>query len=211
MVGRDLMQRHGQKPQIVMTTPILEGIDARIEDGKVVGKKMSKSADNYIGLTEPPLEMYRKCMQIDDGVIWRYFELLSDRSTEEIRSLRERGHPLDAKASFAHEIVARFHGAEAADRAQTTFRQSYLSSAVPSDTPEVAVSAEGASLLLAKALSTANLVTSTGEGRRLISQGGVEVDGQRVTDQLHRLERGRRYLVRVGSKRRRFCYLKVAP
>jgi tyrosyl-tRNA synthetase len=211
LVGRDLMQRYGQKPQIVLTTPILEGIDARLQDGQVVGKKMSKSADNYIGLTDPPLDMYRKCMQIDDGVIFRFFELLSSRSSEEIRTLREREQPLEAKALFASEMVARFHGAAAAAQAQENFRLSYLSTGVPDDTPEIALTTEGSSLLLAKALSAASLVASTSEGRRLISQGGVEVDGQRVSDQHQQLERGHRYLVRVGSKKRRFCYIRVTP
>src|SRR5262245_23823999 len=110
MVGRDLMQRYGRKPQIVMTTPIHEGIDARIENGHVVGKKMSKSAYNYIGLTEPPVDMYRKAMQIDDQVIWRFFELLSARSSSDIAALRSGNDPLAAKASFASEIVERFHG-----------------------------------------------------------------------------------------------------
>jgi tyrosyl-tRNA synthetase len=211
LVARDLMQRYGMTPQIVMTTPILEGLDARMEDGRVVGKKMSKSADNYVGLTDVPLEMYRKCMQIDDTVVWRFYELLSARSTEEIAEIRVRDDPLTAKALFASEIVSRFHGPREAQLAAETFRGSYLSSAVPEDTPEVELATEGEALLLAKALSSASLVGSTNEGKRLISQGGVELDGVRVSDAQQKLERGRRYLVRVGSKKRRFCYIRVAP
>jgi tyrosyl-tRNA synthetase len=209
MVGRDLMQRYGQKPQIVMTTPILEGIDARIEDGRIVGKKMSKSADNYIGLTEAPLEMYRKCMQIGDDVIWRFYELLSAKNAQEIAGLRQAGDPLSAKRAFAAEVVTRFHGQEATQDAARTFAGTYLSHGVPDDTPEVEVAAAGDTLWLAKALSAAKLVASTSEGKRLIVQGGVEVDGQRVQDGQHQLDRGGRYLVRVGSKKRRFCYVKV--
>ena len=209
MVGRDLMQRYGLKPQIVMTTPILEGIDARYEDGQVVGKKMSKSADNYVGLTEEPVQMFRKCMQIDDHVIWRFYELLSSRTTSEIAELTAKGDPLAAKAAFSHEIVARFHGAGAAQSAERTFRSTYLGDGVPAEVPEVDVAAEGGKLLLAKALASARLVSSNGEGRRLIQQGGVEVDGESVRDGFFELEAGRDYLVRVGSKNRRFCRIRV--
>ena len=210
MVGRDLMPRYDKPSQIVMTTPILEGIDARIEDGRVVGKKMSKSADNYVGLTDPPDEMFRKCMQIHDDVIWRFFELLSSSSNERIAELKGAGDPLRAKSEFAMEVVERFHDRDAARAAAGTFRATYLGHGVPDDTPELTLSTEGDALLLAKALSSAKLVKSTSEGRRLIEQGGVEVDGERVRDGQHRLARGGRYLIRVGSKKRRFCYVSVA-
>ena len=209
LVGRDLMQRYGMAPQIVMTTPILEGIDARIENGQVVGKKMSKSADNYVGLTEPPLEMYRKCMQVDDQVIWRFYELVSALSQEAIAELRSQGDALSAKSRFSFEIVERYHGREAAEQAQQTFRATYLGDGTPADVPEIEVETSGTGLLLAKALSVAELVPSTSEGRRMIVQGGVEVDGVRVTDGQHQLSRGSSYLVRVGSKRRRFCRIRV--
>ncbi|HLV20280.1 MAG TPA: tyrosine--tRNA ligase [Polyangiaceae bacterium] len=210
MVGRDLMQRYGKRPQVVMTTPILEGIDARIEDGKIVGKKMSKSAENYIGLTEPPLEIFRKCMQIDDSVIWRFFELLSSRTRSDIEALRRAGDPLAAKKSFAAEIVDRFHGAEAAARAAEGFDAAYFSDRPPDDTPELRLTTEGESLWLPKALSMAKLVASTSEGRRMIEQGGVEVDGKRVSDVQLKLALEQRYLVRVGSKKRRYCYINVS-
>jgi len=211
MVGRDLMQRHGQKPQVVMTTPILEGIDARIEDGKVVGKKMSKSADNYVGLTEPPVEMFRKCMQIDDQVIWRFYELLSSLTGAEIEEKKKRSDPIAAKADFAREVVTRFHDAAAADAADQTFRATYLGDGVPADVPELTLPGEAGKLLLSKALASAQLVKSNGEGRRLITQGGVEVDGQSVRDAFFELHPGKQYLVRVGSKNRRFCRIQVAP
>jgi tyrosyl-tRNA synthetase len=209
MVGRDLMQRFGQKPQIVITTPILEGLDARVVDGQIVGKKMSKSADNYIGVTDAPLEMFRKSMQIDDSVIWRFYELLSSRSSSEISELKSVGNPLEAKRHFAAELVERFHGADAATTARADFERAYLADGIPEDTPEVEVKTEGPQLWLAKAMSAAGLVPSTSEGRRLISQGGVELDGRRISDVQHQLEAGQRYLVRVGSKRRRFCYIRV--
>lgn len=209
MVGRDLMARYELKPQLVLTVPLLEGTDARIDaDGKIVGKKMSKSANNYIGLTEAPLEMYRKCMQIDDQVIWRYFELLSGRSNDELSGLMQ-GDPRAAKGAFAEEMIARFHDAAAAVAAQKEFRAIYSKSGVPDDVPEVEVATDGESLALSKALSSAKLVKSTSEGRRMIVQGGVEVDGERVVDGQHQLGRGGRYLIRVGSKKRRFAYVKV--
>ncbi len=210
MVGRDLMSRYDLRPQIVMTTPILEGTDARIEDGAIVGKKMSKSADNYIGLTDPPLEMFRKCMQVGDDVIWRFFELLSSRSNEEIQTLRRAGDALASKSAFAFEMVERYHSTDHAKSAQSTFRATYMNDGAPDDTPEVELEASGDALLLSKALSGAKLVSSTSEGRRMIEQGGVEVDGERVRDGKFVLDRGGRYLVRVGSKRRRFCYVRVA-
>ncbi len=209
MVGRDLQQRYGQSPQVVMTLPILEGLDARIVDGQVVGKKMSKSADNYIGLREPPIVQYRKCMQIDDSVIWRFFELLSSQSQQAISSLRQTAQPLEAKAAFAFEMVERFHGKEAAVAAQASFQEAYLSRGLPDHVPEHSLTVEGDGLWLPKALSLAGMVKSTSEGRRLVQQGGVEVDGCRVTDERFSLARGQRVLLRVGSKDRRFCYVTV--
>ena len=213
LVGRDIMPKYGMRGQIVMTTPLLEGIDARMEGGKVVGKKMSKSADNYIGMTEDPLTMYRKVMQIDDDVIFRYFDLLSSRTNEEIAALRaERAagkNPMEIKALFARELVHRFHGEGADERAAAEFARVYSADALPDDIPQVSVATDGPALWIAKALSSAGLVKSTGEGKRLVEQGGVEVDQVRVTDANLQLERGKRYLLRVGSKNRRFAYVLV--
>jgi tyrosyl-tRNA synthetase len=213
LVGRDIMPKYGKRAQIVMTTPILEGTDARMEGGKVVGKKMSKSQGNYIGLLEEPLAQYRKVMQIDDDVIFRYFELLSSKRTEELDALkREKSSgrdPRDIKAMFATELVTRFHGADAATRAAVEFARVYSADALPDDIATVKVATGGATLWIAKALSAAQLVKSTGEGKRLVEQGGVEVDQKRVTDANHQLERGKKYLLRVGSKNRRFAYVVV--
>ncbi len=213
LVGRDIMPKYGQRGQMVMTTPILEGIDARIENGQVVGKKMSKSAGNTIGLLEDPLEMHRKVMQVDDEVIFRYFELLSSRSNEEIARLKQDKRagksPMEIKALFAEELVTRFHDAEAARHAAAEFARVYGKDAVPDDVPEIDVPTEGPSLWIAKALSAAGLVKSSGEGKRLVEQGGVEVDQKRVTDPQLQLEAGKRYLLRVGSKNRRFAYVTV--
>jgi tyrosyl-tRNA synthetase len=209
LVGRDLMQRYGLRQQIVITTPILEGIDARIDNGEIVGKKMSKSADNYVGLTDPPLEMFRKCMQIDDRVIWRFYELLSAESGEAIASLRRSADPLQAKRQFALEMVTSYHSADAARSAERTFQATYLGDGVPDEVLELELETGGPTLLLAKALCLAKLVPSTSEGRRLIVQGGVELDGERVLDGQHQLLRGSSQLVRVGSKRRKFCRIRV--
>jgi tyrosyl-tRNA synthetase len=216
LVGRDLMPRYGLRGQMVMTTPILEGTDAKIEiEGgvkKIVGKKMSKSADNYIGIQEEPISMFRKVMQVDDDVIFRYFELLSAKSNEEIAALkkeREAGrNPMEIKALFAKEIITRFHDAAAAEHAASEFSRVYGADAVPDDVAVHEIAIDQPTLWIAKALSSAGLVKSTGEGKRLVEQGGVEIDRVRVTDGQHQLVPGE-YLLRVGSKNRRFCRVKV--
>lgn len=214
LVGRDIMPRYGKRAQMVLTMPLLEGLDAKLVNGQIVGKKMSKSADNYIGLDEPPLTMFRKAMQIDDDVIFRYFELLSAKSNEEVAALKAEKaagrHPKEIKAIFANELVTRFHSADAAKQAQIDFEGVYAADAIPADVEEKSCATDGATLWIAKALSMAGLVKSTGEGKRLVEQGGVEVDQQRVTDAQLQLERGKRYLVRVGSKNRRFAYITVS-
>jgi tyrosyl-tRNA synthetase len=215
MVGRDLMPRYGKTAQIVMTVPLLEGTDARIENGRITGAKMSKSKDNYIGITEEPIVIFRKVMQIDDAVIWRYFELLSSRSVDDIAALKSEviagRSPLEIKALFATEIIGRFHSAEAAIDAQREFQETYRSDGVPENVPEFTLPTQGPTLWIAKALSLAGLVKTTSEGKRLVEQGGVEVDGRRVTDPQFQLESGGHYLIRAGSKNRRFARVVVAP
>lgn len=217
LVGRDLMPRYGLRGQMVMTTPILEGTDAKYEKGsdgvtRIVGKKMSKSADNYIGIQEEPLAMFRKVMQIDDDVIFRFFELLSAKKNAEIDALKaERAagkNPMAIKALFAKEIITRFHDAAAAEHAAAEFERVYGADAIPDDVATHEIAIEQPTLWIAKALSSAGLVKSTGEGKRLVEQGGVEVDQKRVTDGQHQLAPGE-YLLRVGSKNRRFCRIKV--
>jgi tyrosyl-tRNA synthetase len=213
-LGRDLMVKYGKRPQIVMTTPILEGTDARIEGGVIRGDKMSKSADNYIGLQEEPLAMFRKVMQIDDDVIFRFFQLLSQKTPAEVDALKQdraRGrNPMEIKAMFGRELVTRFHDAGAAERAASEFERVYGKDAVPDDVAGVELAPAGGVAELAWALKQANLVATTSEARRLVEQGGVEVDGQRVTDPKMRLLPGKEYLVRVGSKNRRFARIRIA-
>ena len=213
VLGRTLMARYGKRPQIVMTTPILEGTDARLENGEIVGPKMSKSADNYIGLQEEPLAMFRKAMQIDDAVVFRFFDLLSRRSAAEVRALRDEvqagGSPMAVKALFAREIVERFHGADAAAHAVGEFERVYGKNAVPDEMPEVELRPAGGVAELAWVLKQANLVTSTSDARRLVEQGGVEVDGARATDPRARFDLGSVHVVRVGSKQRRFARVRI--
>jgi tyrosyl-tRNA synthetase len=214
LLARDLMPKYGLRGQMVLTTPLLEGTDAKIEDGRIVGKKMSKSGGNYIGLLDAPLEMFRKVMQVDDWVIFRYFELLSRRTEADVRALKEAqtagADPRVTKALFASELIERLHSRESAEKAASDFARVYAADAIPDDVPTHTVRTETETLWIAKALSSAGLVKSSGEGKRLVEQGGVEIDRVRVTDGNLQLARGQKYLVRVGSKNRRFAYITVA-
>jgi tyrosyl-tRNA synthetase len=213
LVGRDLMPRYGVPAQIVMTTPILEGTDARVVDGKITGKKMSKSLDNYVGVSESPFESFQKLMLVDDQVIWRYFELLSSRSNEEIAALRAdvaagRANVIEVKERFAAEIVTRFHSAADAEAALVR-RKSVAGGGLPENIPEIDLTAEGDAIWVGKALALAGLAKSASEGARLVKGGAVHLDNEVVKDEKARLEKGKRYLVRVGSKNRQFAYLTV--
>ncbi len=198
MVGRDLMKESGLPPQIVMTMPILEGINARVVDGKVVGDKMSKSLDNYVGVSEPATEQVGKLMSLADGVMWRYYELLSSKSSAEQKALREaceRGEasPKDAKMALAVEIASRFHGPEAAEAAKAAWDKQFSKKEAPDEMPSVELSASG----LIAGLVAAQLASSNSDARRKIEQGAVEVDGERVRDPKAQLEGGA-HVVRAG-------------
>lgn len=213
LVARDLMPRYGKRAQMVMTMPLLEGTNARVEDGKVVGAKMSKSADNYVGITEPPFDMLQKLMLVDDGVIWRYMELLSSRPPEEVARLRDavvRGEQsvIAVKELFAQEIVTRFHSAEDA-RAALERRRSVAAGGLPEVIEELHVASDRDTIPIGNALALAGLAESTSAARRLVKGGAVHLDGEVVKDEQLKLERGKRFLVRVGSKNRRFAYLVV--
>ena len=213
LVGRDLMPKYGKRAQIVMTTPLLEGIDAKMVDGEVVGAKMSKSADNYVGIDEPADEQYRKIMLVDDQVVWRYFELLSRRSSEEIGALKKDvaagKHPKDVKKLFAHEIAERFHGKDAAEAAARAWAAKFEKDAVPDDIPHVVVESDKDTLWLGRALADAKLVASSSQGKQMLEQGGVEVDGKRIDDAKYALPVGGTFVVRVGSKNRKFARIEV--
>jgi len=202
LVGRQLQEQEGMEPQVVLTMPILEGLDGV--------QKMSKSLGNYIGITEPPDEMFGKLMSISDTLMWRYFELLSFRPLEEIASLRDQvaneRNPRDVKFELGTELVARFHSPVQAEQAKRSFIDRFQKGALPDDIPECVLTADEG-LAIANALKAAGLVASTSEGMRMIKQGAVRVNGERLEDRALVLERGADILCQVGK--RRFARIKV--
>ncbi len=197
LVGRQLQESYGQKPQVVMTLPLLEGLDGV--------QKMSKSLGNYVGIEEPPAEMFGKIMSISDEQMWRWFELLSFRPLEEIAQLRQaaaEGHnPRDIKFELATEIVTRFHDAAAAESAQQEFVARFSQGAMPGEMPEVTLEAPEGRLGLAAALNNAGLVGSNSEAMRMIRQGAVRIDGERIEDTALQLEAGSEQVCQVGKRR----------
>jgi len=205
LVGRQLQEIYGQEPQIVLTMPILEGLDGV--------QKMSKSLNNYIGITDAPEEMFGKIMSISDDLMWRYFELLSFRPMSEIEDFRsqiEKGsNPRDIKFLLGEEIVARFHDEKAAERAKQAFIDRFRKGALPEDMPEVSlIAADANGFPIANALKEAGLVSSTSEAYRMIKQGAVRLDGERVEDRSTMLEPGAEVVAQVGK--RRFARLSIA-
>jgi len=178
LVGRQLQQAYGQPPQVVITMPLLEGLDGV--------NKMSKSLENTIGITDPPGEMFGKLMSISDELMWRYFELLSFRSLEEIEGLQRQAadgqNPRDIKYLLAEEIVTRFHDKEAADKARQDFIARHRHGATPEDMDECQLSSTEPTLAIAPLLRDAGLTSSSSEALRMISQGAVRIDGERVDD-----------------------------
>lgn len=204
LVGRQLQQAYGQRPQTVLTMPLLEGLDGV--------QKMSKSLNNYIGITESPKDMFGKLMRISDDLMWRYFELLSFRALGEIEALRRAvangRNPRDVKFELAREIVARFHDAASAEAAQRGFIEQFSHGAVPQDIPvfEIAAGA-GESVPLVTIIKDAGLTASTSEARRMIKQGAVKVDQERVSDLDLTLRAGTDIVLQVGK--RRFARVRV--
>lgn len=205
LVGREIMREMGQRPQIVMTTPILEGINARTENGKIVGAKMSKSLDNYVGVAEPPIEQLGKLMSISDDLMWRYYALLSAEPESEIGRKKNacasgEMNPRDAKLQLAKEIVARYHDRPAADAAEAAWLAQFSKRQVPAKMPKHEVVLDEDTVWVPKLLCDIGLVKSSSDGRRRIEQGGVEVDGERVTDPQAKLEKGHRYVIKAGKR-----------
>jgi len=197
LVGRQLQEAYGQEPQVVQTMPILEGLDGV--------QKMSKSLNNYIGIADPPQEMFGKVMSISDTLMWRYFELLSFRSLAEITGFRQQvesgTNPRDIKFQLAEELVGRFHGARAGQAAREEFVARFSQGALPSEieTCVLPVPPEGAPL--ANLLREAGLVASSSEGMRMIDQGAVRLDGERVEDKRLQLQAPAQLVVQVGKRR----------
>jgi tyrosyl-tRNA synthetase len=193
LVGRELQKDYGQEPQCILTMPLLEGLDGV--------EKMSKSKNNYIGITEAPNMMFGKLMSISDVMMWRYYELLSFRSIADIARLKEQveggSNPRDAKVELAKEIVTRFHSAQAADDALADF-VNRSRGGIPDDVPEVAVA--GAPLGVAHLLKQTGLCASTSEAMRMVDQGGVRIDGNVVSDKALKLEAGT-FVLQVGKRK----------
>jgi len=197
LVGRELQRHYGQEPQCILTMPLLEGLDGV--------EKMSKSKDNYIGITESAPEMFGKLMSISDAMMWRYFELLSFRSLDDIAKLRREcddgRNPRDAKVLLAKEIVARFHSAAAADAALAEFESRFRDGAMPEAMPEVTLHAQGAGMPIAQLAKQAGIVESTSEALRLIAQRGLKVDGDVVADKALVIGRGKTVVVQAGKRK----------
>jgi tyrosyl-tRNA synthetase len=193
LVGRELQKHYGQPPQCVLMMPLLEGLDGN--------NKMSKSLGNYVGIAEPPQEIFGKLMSISDELMWRYFELLSFRSNSEIVSLRrevaEGRNPRDVKVMLAQELVARFHSQRAAELALEDFQARFQRGALPDDMPEITVAAAP----IPQVLKQAGLVSSTSEALRLIDGGGVRIDGDKVSDKALVLEAGKTVVLQVGKRK----------
>ncbi len=197
LVGRQLQQAYGQSPQVVLTMPLLEGLDGV--------QKMSKSLGNYIGITEPASEMFGKVMSVSDDLMWRYYELLSFLPSLEIANLRQAvaggRNPRDVKLDLAEEIAARFHGEEAGRLAREQFLARFQQGAMPDDMPDVAIDSGGEPVRLTRLLKEAGLTASTSESTRMIRQGAVRLDGERVADGALELEPGAIVVCQVGKRR----------
>lgn len=198
LTGRELQKHFGQKPQVVITMPLLEGLDGV--------KKMSKSLDNYIGVTDAPEEMFGKIMSVSDELMWRYFELLSARTSEEIKQYKEsvkhnNANPRDIKVALATELVTRFHDSDAAKSAYETFVARFQKGQMPEDMPEMTINIEGGQLSLVHMLKQIGLVSSTSDGFRMIDQGGVRIDGEAVSDRNLNISAGSVHIYQVGKRR----------
>jgi tyrosyl-tRNA synthetase len=197
LVGRQLQEAHGQKPQVTLTMPILEGLDGV--------QKMSKSLNNYVGINDAPDDMFGKLMSISDELMWRYFELLSFRPMSEIEGFRreiEQGkNPRDIKFLLAEEIIARFHDEAAATKSRDNFIARFQKGAMPEDIPELTISADEQTIPIANLLRQAKLVQSTSEAMRMIQQGAVRIDGERIEDKKLAIEVGTCQVYQVGKRR----------
>lgn len=200
LMGRDLQRARGQEPQVVLTMPLLEGLDGV--------NKMSKSLGNYIGISESADDIFGKVLSVSDNLMFRFYELLSDLSLDEIAALKkdtEQGsvHPKAVKVRLAKELVTRFHDQDAADAAEKNFEQIFKKHELPDDIAEKEIAVEGDSIWLPKLLLEAELVKSTSDGRRMVKQNAVSVGGEKVTDVNAEIPASGEVLLKVGK--RRFC------
>jgi len=202
-VGRHLQQHYGQPPQVIITLPLLEGLDGV--------QKMSKSLDNYVGITEPPGEMFGKLMSITDELMWRYYDLLSFRSNDEIRALKadvDGGrNPRDVKFLLCEEVIERFHSRADAVAAREEFIARFRQGEMPEEMPEKTLETGGDGIGIAAALSQCGLTSSNSEAFRMIQQGGVRIDGEKIDDRGLQLQPGFSGVLQVGK--RKFCKASV--
>jgi len=198
-VGRHLQQHYKQPPQVIITLPLLEGLDGV--------QKMSKSLGNYVGITEPPGEMFGKLMSISDELMWRYYDLLSFRSNQEIADLKADvtggRNPRDIKFLLCEEIIERFHSRDAAVAAREEFIARFQRGQMPEDMPEKTFETAGEGIGIATALSQCGMTSSNSEAFRMIQQGGVRIDGEKISDRTLTLEAGFTGILQVGK--RKFC------
>jgi len=203
LMGRQLQEQHGQKPQVVLTMPILEGLDGV--------QKMSKSLNNYIGIADEPKDMFGKIMSISDELMWRYFELLSFRPMTEIESFQQEiesgKNPRDIKFLLAEEIITRFHSHEEATKAREGFIAQFAKGAIPDDIPQHVFEAGDDGYPIANLLKDADLCSSTSEAMRMIQQGAVKIDGDKVSDKSLRIASGAEAVFQVGK--RKFARVKM--
>lgn len=205
LVGRELQKNYGQTPQIVMTLPILEGLDGV--------QKMSKSLNNYIGICESPKEIFGKIMSISDELMWRYYDLVSDRTPGDIRQLKESvaqgANPRDIKFALAEEIITRFHSSKDATEAREGFIAQFSQGNVPENIPEVQLTSSSADgLLITNLLKNAGLVASVSEGARMIQSGAVRIDGVKIEDKCLKFAVGQTSVIQVGKRKYAKVYLR---
>jgi tyrosyl-tRNA synthetase len=197
LMGREVQKEHGQAPQCILTLPLLEGTDGV--------NKMSKSLGNYVGINEPPGEIFGKLMSISDELMWRYIDLLSFESPQKInekkQAIEQGGNPRNVKFDFAKEIVARFHGLKAAEAAAADFEARFRRDEVPADIREISIDSKGEALALSQVLKQSGLTASTSEAVRMIEQGGVKIDGEKVSDKALKLRRGAPVVLQVGKRK----------
>ncbi|MBI3527631.1 MAG: tyrosine--tRNA ligase [Betaproteobacteria bacterium] len=197
LVGRELQKDYGQPTQCILTMPLLEGLSG--------DDKMSKSLGNYVGIAESPDQIFGKLMSISDELMWRYMELLSFESLATLRKWKDEvaagRNPRDIKVTFAQEIVARFHDRAAAERALADFESRFKQGEIPEDIPELTLSAGGEALPITQILKQAGLTASTSEAMRMIEQGGVKLDGEKVSDKALKLPAGGPFVIQVGKRK----------
>jgi tyrosyl-tRNA synthetase len=199
LVGRELQRLYGQEQQVVMTMPILEGTDGV--------QKMSKSLNNYIGIAEDPRDMFGKIMSVSDDLMWRYYELLSlEKSMDEINAMRHRAkggdvNPRDYKIALAEELIGRFHDQAAFKAALDDFQRRFQQGAMPDDMPEIQLRSDKPSMAISIVLKDAGLTTTTSESRRMIKQGAVKIDGEKVADVNLEIAAGPTSVFQVGKRK----------